>query len=182
MVACIIPAYDAEATLESVVRGLRASLPDALLIAVDDGSADATHDVATSCCDRAVRFRANRGKGAALRAGFDVAHAECARAVITIDADGQHDPSRAPALLAALAEADIVIGTRARTPGAMPIGRRVTNALASAAVGAIVRVNVPDAQSGYRAIRREVLADVRASGDRYEFETEFLIAAATVPE
>jgi len=177
VVACIIPAYDAEATLESVVRGLRASLPDALLIAVDDGSADATHDVAASCCDRAVRFRANRGKGAALRAGFDVAHAECARAVITIDADGQHDPSRAPALLAALSEADIVIGTRARTPGTMPLGRRVTNALASAAVGAIVGVNVPDAQSGYRAIRREVLADVRASGDRYEYETEFLIAA-----
>ena len=59
----------------------------------------------------------------------------------------------------------------------MPLGRRVTNALASAAVGAIVGVSVPDAQSGYRAIRREVLADVRASGDRYEYETEFLIAA-----
>ena len=59
------------------MRGLRVALPAALLIAVDDGSADATHEVATACCDRAVRFHANRGKGAALRAGFDVAHAEC---------------------------------------------------------------------------------------------------------
>ena len=173
----MIPAYDAAATLEAVVSGLRVALPDALLIVVDDGSSDATHDVASACCDRAVHFRANRGKGAALRAGFDVAHSECARAVLTIDADGQHDPARAPELLAALADADIVIGTRARTRGAMPLGRRVTNALASAAVGAIVGVSVPDAQSGYRAIRREVLADVRASGDRYEYETEFLIAA-----
>jgi glycosyltransferase involved in cell wall biosynthesis len=177
VVACVIPAYEAAATLESVVRGLRVSLPDALLIVVDDGSADATHDVAAACCDRAVRFRANRGKGAALRAGFDVAHAECACAVITIDADGQHDPARAPALLAGLENADVVIGTRARTRGIMPLGRRVTNALASAAVGAIVGTSVPDVQSGYRAIRREVLADVRATGDRYEYETEFLISA-----
>ena len=125
LIACVIPAYNAAATLEAVVRGLRAALPDALLIAVDDGSADATHDVAAACCDRAVRFRANRGKGAALRAGFDVAHAESARAVITIDADGQHDPARAPALLGALATADVVIGSRVRTRGTMPLGRRV---------------------------------------------------------
>jgi glycosyltransferase involved in cell wall biosynthesis len=177
VVACIIPAYEAAATLGSVVRGLRASLPGALVIAVDDGSRDATHDVAASCCDRVVRLRTNRGKGAALRAGFDVAQVECASAVITIDADGQHDPVRAPALLAALEHADFVIGARARTPGSMPLGRRVTNALASAAVGAIVGVRVPDAQSGYRAFRPEVLAAVAASGDRYEYETEFLIAA-----
>jgi glycosyltransferase involved in cell wall biosynthesis len=60
-VACVIPAYDAAATLEGVVRGLRAALPDALVIAVDDGSSDATHDVAAACCDRAVRFHAIRG-------------------------------------------------------------------------------------------------------------------------
>jgi hypothetical protein len=60
----------------------------------------------------------------------------------------------------------------------MPLGRRITNALASAAVGAIVGARVPDAQSGYRAIRRVLLEKVHASGDRYEYETEFLIAAA----
>jgi glycosyltransferase involved in cell wall biosynthesis len=176
-IACVIPAYDAAATLAGVARGLRASVPHALLIAVDDGSVDRTHDVAVACCDRVVRFQSNRGKGAALRAGFEVAHAEGAHAVITIDADGQHDPARAPALLAALACADVVIGARDRTRGAMPLGRRVTNALASAAVGAIVGVSVPDAQSGYRAMRRDVLAAVQATGDRYEYETEFLIAA-----
>jgi glycosyltransferase involved in cell wall biosynthesis len=177
LVACVIPAYDAAETLAGVARGLRASLPGAQLIVVDDGSADDTHGVAIACCDRVVRFRANRGKGAALRAGFDVAHAEGASAVLTIDADGQHDPARAPALLAALASADLVIGARARTRGTMPLGRRVTNALASAAVGAIVGVDVPDAQSGYRAFRRDVLCAVQATGDRYEYETEFLIAA-----
>ncbi len=176
-VVCVIPAYDAELTLAGVVQGLRAALPRAMLIAVDDGSRDATYVVAGACCDRVVRFERNRGKGAALRAGFDIATAECAGAVLTIDADGQHDPARAPALLAALAEADVVIGSRVRTPGKMPLGRRVTNALASAAVGAICGVRVPDAQSGYRAIDCRVLGTIAPTGDRYEYETEFLIAA-----
>ena len=103
---------------------------------------------------------------------------DCASRVITIDADGQHDPAMAPQLIAALDDADVVIGMRARTRGTMPLGRRMTNALASAAVGAIVGVHVPDAQSGFRAMRREVLETVRAGGDRYEYETEFLIGAA----
>ena len=60
----------------------------------------------------------------------------------------------------------------------MPIGRRLTNALASAAIGLIVGAPVADAQSGYRAGRRRVFETVRPTGDRYEFETEFLIGAA----
>lgn len=176
-VACVIPAFDAAGTLEAVASGLRASLPNAMLIAVDDGSSDHTYDVAQGICDRVVRLDVNHGKGAALRAGFVVALDACVASVLTIDADGQHDPARAPELLAALADADVVIGARERTRGVMPIGRRVTNALASAAVGAIVGVPVPDAQSGYRALRREVLEASHASGDRYEYETELLIEA-----
>ena len=176
-VACVIPAFDAAGTLAGVASGLRASLPNAMLIAVDDGSSDHTYDVAQGICDRVVRLDVNHGKGAALRAGFVVALDACVSAVITIDADGQHDPARAPELLAALADADVVIGARERTRGTMPIGRRVTNALASAAVGAIVGVPVPDAQSGYRAMRREVLEGSHACGDRYEYETELLIEA-----
>lgn len=177
-IACVIPAYNAATTLATVARGLRAALPGVLLIAVDDGSSDPTHAVALSSCDRVVHHAANRGKGAALRAGFAVALNEQVWAVATVDADGQHDPARAPELLEALACADMAIGARARTRGRMPFGRRLTNALASAAVGAIVGAPVPDAQSGYRAMRRVVVEQVHADGDRYEYETEFLIAAA----
>ncbi len=177
-VACVIPAYDAAGTLPGVASGIRASLPNAMLIAVDDGSSDHTYDIAQGICDRVVRLDSNHGKGAALRAGFAVALDACVASVITIDADGQHDPARAPHLLAALEGADLVIGTRERTRGTMPIGRRVTNALASAAVGAIVGIALPDTQSGYRAMRRAVLEASRASGDRYEYETELLLEAA----
>lgn len=177
-VVCVIPALDAAPSLPAVVAGLRAALPDARLVGIDDGSRDDTRAVLARLCDQAIVFPANRGKGAALRAGFEAALASDAGAVLTIDADGQHDPARAPALLEALAEADVVIGARARAGGPMPLRRRLTNALSARAVGRLAGRDVADAQSGFRAIRRAVLETVRGEGDRYEFETDFLIRAA----
>ena len=176
-VACVIPALDAAATLGDVASGLRAALPRATIVAVDDGSVDATSDVARYACDVVVRFPGNRGKGAALRAGISEAMQRGAAAVVTIDGDGQHPPEAAPSLLAALSHADVAIGARSRSSSAMPIGRRMTNALASAAVGAIIGSSIADSQSGFRAIRRSVLESVVAHGDRYEYETDFLIQA-----
>jgi glycosyltransferase involved in cell wall biosynthesis len=176
--ACVIPALDAERTVGAVVRGVRAAAPHLFLIGIDDGSRDGTRAALGEACDLVIGFDANRGKGAALRAGFAAALARDAAAVITIDADGQHDPAAIPALLDALLEADLVIGARERRGTSMPAGRRMTNALASAAIGAIAGAPVPDAQSGYRAVRRAVLESVAAFGDRYEFETEMLIEAA----
>jgi dolichol-phosphate mannosyltransferase len=176
-VACLVPALDAEATLPGVVAGLRAAVPHATIIAIDDGSRDGTLAAARASCDVVLHFDRNRGKGAALRAGIAQALTLGASAVLTIDADGQHDPTAAPSLLAALATADVAIGTRVRRGTGMPFRRRITNALASAAVGAIVGGSISDAQSGYRAVRRAVLEVVHAHGDRYEFETDFLIQA-----
>jgi glycosyltransferase involved in cell wall biosynthesis len=176
LVVCVLPALDAAATLPAVVRGLRAAVPHALLIVVDDGSTDDTAAVAREQCDAVIRFDRNCGKGAALRAGIAEALARGASAVVTIDADGQHDPTSVPRLVAGLDTADVVVGSRERR-GTMPWGRRVTNALASAAVGAIAGVPVADAQSGFRAIRRAVLLAIDAHGDRYEYETDFLVRA-----
>jgi glycosyltransferase involved in cell wall biosynthesis len=175
----VVPAYEAGATLAAVVRGVRSALPAAYVVAVDDGSSDDTHTVAAALCDETIRFERNRGKGAALRAGFQRALAAGAERVVTMDADGQHDPAFAPRLLDALASADLAIGARARRAGtAMPLSRRATNALSARVMSTIARQPIADAQSGYRAIRRAVLESVQAEGDRYEYETDLLLGAA----
>ena len=174
-VGVVVPALDAAATLPAVLAELRAALPDATIIGVDDGSSDGTHDALSAACDVVLRFPRNRGKGAALRAGFEVALAQGLQSVVTIDADGQHDPRCAPQLVAALDDADVAIGARARLGTAMPLRRRLSNALSSAIVTSLAGCPIADAQCGYRAIRAEVLRCVQAEGDRYEFETDFLI-------
>lgn len=177
-VACIIPAYRAEHTLPGVLRQLRGALPAARLVVVDDGSPDATAAVAKDLADWTIRLAGNRGKGAALRAGFDEALRAGDDVALTLDADGQHDPAYASALMDALEGFDLVIGERVRTGSSMPLRRRMTNAMASAAIARVTGLRLRDTQSGFRAIRRAVLERVHARGDRYEFETDFLIRAA----
>ena len=177
-IACVIPALDAASTVGGVIRGLRLALPDAITIGIDDGSTDATGDVLSHACDLVISHPRNLGKGAALRRGFERALAAGASIIVTIDADGQHDPASAPALVAALGGADIVVGARARTRGVMPLGRRLTNGMSAAAISHCAGQAVPDAQSGFRAIRADVVRSVRPQGDRYEYETAFLILAA----
>jgi len=177
-VTCVIPALNAAPTLDAVVSGVRAALPaNAVIVVVDDGSRDGTYDVARDIADVAIRLPENRGKGAALRAGFATALELGVEAVLTIDADGQHDPACAPALVDALITADLVVGARPRSRQ-MPAGRRLTNLLSAAAVSRCIGQPVPDAQCGFRAIRADVVANVNPHGDRYEFETGFLIIAA----
>ena len=175
-VVCVVPAFNAAPTIGGVIAGLRRSL-DTSVVVVDDGSSDNTSAVARATADRTIRFPVNRGKGAALRAGFRAALATDARVVLTVDADGQHDPTFAPTLLEALEHADLAVGARDRRSGGMPASRRLTNRLSAATVGWCIGHPVADAQSGFRAIRRHVVAEISPRGDRYEFETEFLILA-----
>jgi glycosyltransferase involved in cell wall biosynthesis len=176
-VMCIVPAYQAADSVGDVVRGLRAAMPQATVHVIDDGSTDRTESVAAAAGARVTRAVANRGKGAALRVGFASALAEAYDGVITVDADGQHDPTYAPALVAALDDADVVVGVRGKVGTSMPLPRRLSNALSSAIVSACAGCQIPDAQSGYRAIDARVLRAVRPEGDRYEFESDFLILA-----
>ena len=174
----IVPAYNAEATLANVVKGVRRNLPKALIIGVDDGSTDGSRKLLRTVADETIEFDVNQGKGAALRAAFAKALEKGASAVLTIDSDGQHDPAFAPDIVRALDRADIVIGTRDLSGAHVPKHRRIANMISSAATRAVSGGKVRDSQSGYRAMKAEVLRKVDAKGDRYEFETDFIIRAA----
>ena len=177
-VVVVMPAFNAEKTLSPVVRGLRKALPGSFIIGVNDGSPDGTGALLRSVCDRTIEFPANRGKGAALRAAFAAALERDCDAVLTIDSDGQHDPAFAPSIIDALDRYHIAIGTRDLTGEQMPKHRRVANFMSSAVTRLVSGGAVHDSQSGFRAIRREVIEEVKAVGDRYEYETDFIIRAA----
>jgi glycosyltransferase involved in cell wall biosynthesis len=176
-VVCIVPAYNADASVEAVVKGVKMHLPRALVLGVDDGSVDGTRAILKRTCDQVIAFDKNQGKGVALREAFAWALEKGAAAVLTIDADGQHDPSIAPAIVAALDRADIVIGTREISGQDVPIHRRFANMLSTSITRAISKCPIHDSQSGYRAIRASVLQKIKPQGDRYEFETDFIILA-----
>ncbi|MEO5904179.1 MAG: glycosyltransferase family 2 protein [Gemmatimonadaceae bacterium] len=174
----VLPAFNAANTLTPVVKGLRKTVPDGYIVGVNDGSADGTGALLRSLCDRVIEFQVNRGKGAALQAGFAVAKEVDCREVMTIDSDGQHDPAFAPSVLGALASCHVAIGTRDLTGEQMPKHRRIANFLSTTATRLVSGGGVNDSQSGFRGIRREVLDEIHATGDRYEFETDFIIRAA----
>jgi glycosyltransferase involved in cell wall biosynthesis len=174
----IIPAKDAASTVGDVVRGVLSAVPGADVIVVDDGSADATGERAREAGARVVRHDVNQGKGAALQTGFDAALAAGADAVVALDADGQHDPTFAPKLLAALDRADVVVGSRNADRTGMPWLRKATNDVTSWWVSLLAGQRIEDSQSGYRAIAAPVLRAIRPESRRFEFESEFLVAAA----
>ena len=176
-VACIVPALNAAPTLPLVIAGLRQVLPHATIIGIDDGSTDETRRVMEAACDHVIVHEVNLGKGAALKAGFREALARGTKAVLTIDSDGQHDPMVAPALLNALDRFDVVVGSRQRAGTSMPIHRKVSNALSTRAISWCAGCTIADAQSGYRAMKADVLRKVDPPGTRYEYETAFLIRA-----
>jgi len=177
-VVCIIPALNAASTVDKVVAGVRREVPNVFVIGVDDGSTDGTRSQLRRACDRTIEFDVNRGKGASLRAGFAAAIEYDPIAVLTMDADGQHDPAFAPRLIDRLSVGDVVIGARQINTVTVPPHRRLANLLSSAATRAVTKCAIADSQSGYRAIKPDVLRAVSARGDRYEFETDFLVRAS----
>lgn len=177
--AVVIPAFRVAKVLPGVLERVRRAAPAAAVVVVDDGSDDGTDQAAGCVGAMVLRHPVNRGKGRALATGLAAAFATGAGVIVTMDADGQHPPEAIPPLVEPVAagRADLVLGARARDRG-MPAGRQVSNWLSSALVSRAVGLRVPDSQSGFRAMRREVAAVVRPRGRRYEYETEFLLLAA----
>lgn len=177
-VAVVIPAFQATATIGDVVTRTRATLPDAQVIVVDDGSSDGTGEEGRGRGATLVTHPRNRGKGVALRAGIARACADDADLIVTLDADGQHPPEEIPRLLAPLAEgrADLVLGAR-RRDGVMPLSRRFTNWLSASLASRIAGQPLHDVQTGFRAFTRAVVERIHPAGDRYEYEANFLLDA-----
>jgi glycosyltransferase involved in cell wall biosynthesis len=174
-ILAIVPAHDEAPRIARVVEAAKRHVP---VLVVDDGSTDDTAEIAEAAGARVIRQAPNRGKGAALRAGFAAALTEGAEAVITLDGDGQHDPHEIPAFLGLLARrtigaepTELIIGRRSFRR--MPAVRRLSNWLGTVALSAALGRWVADNQSGYRLIGRRLMAatlDSTESGFAFEVE------------
>jgi len=156
IVACI-PAYNEESTIASVI--LETEKHVSKVIVVNDGSTDHTAEIAKRIGALVISHERNMGYGAALVTGFKKALELGADIVITLDADGQHDPSYIPELLRPIieGEADIVIGSRFLANSKVPKYREIGIKAITKLLNITTELKVTDAQSGFRAYSRRAL-------------------------
>ena len=175
----VIPAYHAEKTIGALVKSIKAQ--GFVVLVVDDGSRDHTASIASKEGALVISHLRNQGKGLALRTGFDHALRHGFDGVVTLDSDGQHDPQEISKLIeeGERQHAGMTIGNRMSNGISMPAPRRVTNRVMSAIVSRISGIRVPDSQSGFRMIRRELLSQVPLSATRFDIETELVLRAAS---
>lgn len=177
--AVVIPAFNAAAHVAAVVEAVSKHVPLSRVIVVDDGSADDTGAAARRSGAVLLEHEENRGKGVALETGILAAARMGMDFVITLDADGQHDPREIPIFLVKEAQtgADIIVGNRMANRRNMPADRVFANRATSWFVSARSGVRIPDSQNGYRLLRTALYQGLGIQARRYDAESEVLIRA-----
>nr|MBC7245838.1 glycosyltransferase family 2 protein [Chloroflexota bacterium] len=175
--AAIIPAHNEERFIGSVVLQVHKYVD--VVIVVDDGSTDATAEIAEAAGALVIRHPQNLGKGAALSTGFRAARKLLPQAVVILDADGQHQAKEIPMVLRPVLEgkADMAVGSRflgvrSHIPRLRVLGMHALTLASNLGSG----VRVSDSQTGFRAFSEEALASIvlRARGFSVESEMQFL--------
>lgn len=186
----ILPTYQEAENLEEVLRRLRAAVPEADVLVVDDSSPDGTAEVAKAVGAELGRVNvmvrpAKSGLGGAYRAGFREGLAGGYRALVEMDSDLSHDPAVLPAMLGALEEgAALVIGSRYVPGGRIPawsLHRRLLSRWGNRYAARLLRLDVADATSGFRAYDAEALGqldlnEVNAEGYGFQIEMAYRIS------
>lgn len=184
----VMPAYNAARTLESTYHAIPKHIVDEVLL-VDDGSGDATLQVAATLPIRTISLPHNVGYGGnqktcyleALRLGVDV--------VVMLHPDGQYDPALLPDLVAPIlaGDADMVLGSRMLVPGGaragrMPLYRFVSNKALTAIENRMLGTGHTDLHTGYRAYSRSFLETVpfMRNSDDFVFDTEVIAQAVAL--
>jgi dolichol-phosphate mannosyltransferase len=167
-VAVVVPTYNERENLELIVGRIRAAVPGADILVVDDNSPDGTGEIADklSADDERVHVLHRAGKGglgSAYIAGFGWALERDYGVLVEMDADGSHDPAELPKLLTALQDADLVIGSRWVPGGTVtnwPKAREILSRSANLYARIVLGITLRDVTAGYRAYRAQTLREI----------------------
>jgi len=175
----IIPCRNEEATIGSVILKTKRFVNQVLV--VDDGSNDETKKIAKDAGATVISHKKNRGKGAAIRTGFQYAKENDYDYVVTMDGDGQHNPLEIPALLENVVNNghDISIGFRVGNNSEMPMWRRVGKRVLDYTTSMGTGGYVTDSQCGFRAFNKKAYESIapKLKGEAFSVESEQLIQA-----
>jgi len=184
-----VPTYVEAENIREMLTRLRAAVPDADVLVIDDNSPDGTADIADAVAAELGRIEvlrrpAKKGLGNAYRAGFGIAIDRGYDLICQIDADLSHDPAALPSLLEAVSEgADMAIGSRYVPGGTIPhwpAYRRAMSRYGNLYAGVMLGHGVKDSTSGYRAYRTETLEGVefqntKANGYLFQIELAYRV-------
>ena len=174
----IIPCYNESSTILSLIAAVKQSpVKDREIIIIDDGSKDGTRDILGELSDPEVRVifhKANQGKGAALRTGFQEATGDIC---IVQDADLEYDPQEFPVVIQPILEgkADVVFGSRfqsGRPHRVVYFWHRIGNGVLTLMSNFFTDLNLSDMETCYKAFRREVIQSINIRENRFGFEPE----------
>ena len=164
-VVVLVPTYNERENLPLITARVRRAVPAVDLLVLDDASPDGTGDVADELAEadpqvRVLHRQGKEGLGRAYLAGFAWARDRGYDAVVELDADGSHRPEDLPRLLAAAADADVVIGSRWVRGGSVvnwPFHRKLISLAGNAYTQVMLGIRVKDATGGFRVYRTSVL-------------------------
>ncbi|MDZ7360173.1 MAG: glycosyltransferase family 2 protein [candidate division KSB1 bacterium] len=177
LLSVVVPVYNEIRTIPEILRRIKRVEIDKEIIVVDDGSTDGTREILKAMNDPALRIifhERNRGKGAALRTGIQVARGDI---VIIQDADLEYNPAEYPRLIKPILEgnADVVYGSRfmgASEHRVLFFWHYVGNKLLTLLSNMFTDLNLSDIETGYKVFRRELIQSLRLEEQRFGFEPE----------
>ncbi len=183
IISVVIPAFNEQATIAATIARVRATGLVSEIIVVDDASTDQTPAIVSSLKASdvvAIRHESNRGKGAALRTGFQHARGDV---IIVQDADAEYDPADYPRLLGPIKDgkADVVLGSRFAGGEAHRVlffWHSVGNRVLTLVSNAFTNLNLTDMECGFKVFRKDVLTRVTIEEERFGFEPEIVAKVA----
>ncbi len=172
-----IPAFNAVNTIPTLVDQLEKLYPHISILVVDDGSSDGTGEVVRVHGATIISHGRNLGKGMALRTAFAFATENEFDAVVTMDADLQHDPAEVQLFLEEFVDdRTILLGVRRPGPE-MPLPRKISNTLSTFVASVFAGIRIHDSQCGFRLIPTRILRSLQLVSRHYDLEPELILRA-----